>query len=118
MSSLPQISYNMLCKLLRDFSLETSGEHDLTERSGEIMAHIQPIFTIPAEFLPQYTGTIRGDWELRGDGSDYRFVVTHRGSSNCYLLTLDAEDWRDVDDLLTLFLSSPLDGTPENEERA
>ena len=25
MSSLPQISYNMLCKLLRDFSLETSG---------------------------------------------------------------------------------------------
>ena len=82
------------------------------------MAHIQPISTIPAAFLPQYTGTIRGDWEPRGDGSDYRFVITHRGSSNCYLLTLDEEDWQGVDDLLTLFLSSPLDGTPENEERA
>ena len=71
------------------------------------MAHIQRIDTIPAEFDPQFRGSVRGDWEIRGDGDGFRFVITNLIEDQSYLMVLDDEDWLDVDDVLEIFLDRP-----------
>lgn len=77
------------------------------------MVHITPVDTIPAEFDPQFRGSLRGDWEIRGNDG-YRFVITNRIEGQSYLMTLDDEDWEDVDDVLEIFLDHPI---PEEEEK-
>ena len=69
------------------------------------MVHITPIDTIPAEFDPQFRGSLRGDWEIRGDGEGFRFVITNRIESQSYLMTLDEEPWEDVEDILEFYLT-------------
>ena len=68
------------------------------------MVHITPVDTIPAEFDPQFRGSLRGDWEIRGDGEGFRFVITNLIEAQSYLMTLEDEDWDDVDDVLAIFL--------------
>jgi hypothetical protein len=69
------------------------------------VVHITPIDTIPAEFDPQFRGSLRGDWEIRGDGEGFRFVITNRIESQSYLMTLDEEPWEDVEDILEFYLT-------------
>ena len=69
------------------------------------MVYITPIDTIPGEFDPQFRGSLRGDWEIRGDGEGFRFVITNRIESQSYLMTLDEEPWEDVEDILEFYLT-------------